>query len=46
MYVADLLTLLATLASFITFFGIMVWAYSKRNAKDFENAANLPFEQD
>ncbi|NDP37219.1 MAG: cbb3-type cytochrome c oxidase subunit 3 [Rhodoferax sp.] len=37
---------LATVASFITFIGIIVWAYSRRNAADFEEAANLPFEQD
>ncbi len=37
---------LATVASFITFIGIIVWAYSRRNAEDFEAAANLPFEQD
>jgi len=37
---------LATVVSFITFIGIIVWAYSRRNAADFEKAANLPFEQD
>ncbi|MHB8947515.1 MAG: cbb3-type cytochrome oxidase subunit 3 [Rhodoferax sp.] len=37
---------LATVASFITFIGITAWAYSRRNAADFEEAANLPFEQD
>lgn len=37
---------LATVVSFITFIGIIVWAYSRRNAADFEEAANLPFEQD
>jgi len=36
---------LATVVSFITFIGIMVWAYSRRNAADFEEATNLPFEQ-
>jgi cytochrome c oxidase cbb3-type subunit 4 len=36
----------ATVAAFITFIGIVVWAYSRRNAADFEEAANLPFEQD
>ena len=35
-----------TVISFITFIGIMVWAYSRKNADDFETAANLPFEQD
>ena len=36
----------ATVVSFMTFIGIIVWAYSRRNAADFEQAANLPFEQD
>ena len=36
----------ATLASFVLFIGIMGWAYSKRRAGDFSEAANLPFEQD
>jgi cytochrome c oxidase cbb3-type subunit 4 len=35
-----------TVVSFIVFIGIMVWAWSRRNAEDFEKAANLPFEQD
>ena len=37
---------MATVLSFITFIGIVVWAYSRRNAADFEEAARLPFEQD
>ena len=36
----------ATVISFITFIGIMVWAFSRSNAKRFEEAARLPFEQD
>jgi cytochrome c oxidase cbb3-type subunit 4 len=36
----------ATVASFITFIGIVVWACSKRRTSDFSEAANLPFEQD
>jgi cytochrome c oxidase cbb3-type subunit IV len=36
----------ATVVSFITFIGILMWAYSRRNRADFEEAANLPFEQD
>ena len=36
---------IATLLSFITFIGIVVWAYSRRNAADFDEAARLPFEQ-
>lgn len=37
---------IATVAGFVTFIGILKWAYSKRNAADFEEAANLPFDQD
>lgn len=33
-------------SSFLTFIGIIVWAYARKNAADFEKAANLPFEQD
>jgi cytochrome c oxidase cbb3-type subunit 4 len=36
----------ATVAAFVTFIAIVAWAYSRRNAQDFEEAANLPFEQD
>jgi cytochrome c oxidase cbb3-type subunit 4 len=36
----------ATVASFVTFIGIVWWAWSKRRSSDFEKAANLPFEQD
>jgi cytochrome c oxidase cbb3-type subunit IV len=37
---------IATVVSFITFIGILLWAYSRRNAADFEEASKLPFEQD
>ncbi|MEN9373181.1 MAG: hypothetical protein RIR79_733 [Pseudomonadota bacterium] len=37
---------IATVASFVTFIGIVYWALSKRRAADFSEAANLPFEQD
>ncbi|MEI6760747.1 MAG: cbb3-type cytochrome c oxidase subunit 3 [Betaproteobacteria bacterium] len=37
---------LATVVSFATFIGIVVWACSRRNAADFDEAARLPFEQD
>ncbi len=37
---------LATVISFLAFIGIIIWAYSRRNAADFEEAARLPFEQD
>ena len=42
----NILRAAATLASFVLFIGIMGWAYSKRRAGDFSEAANLPFEQD
>ena len=37
---------IATVAGLITFIGILIWAYSNRNAANFEEAANLPFDQD
>ena len=37
---------MATVLSFMTFIGIVAWAYSRRNAADFEEAARLPFDQD
>jgi cytochrome c oxidase cbb3-type subunit IV len=37
---------LVTVISFIVFVGIVAWAYSGRKSADFEQAANLPFEQD
>lgn len=36
----------STLVSFLSFIGIIAWAYSRKNAADFDKAANLPFEQD
>ncbi len=37
---------LSTLVSFLTFVGIIVWAFSRKNSTEFDTAANLPFEQD
>lgn len=37
---------ITTLVSFGVFVGIVWWAWSKHRAADFEEAANLPFEQD
>jgi cytochrome c oxidase cbb3-type subunit 4 len=37
---------LSTLVSFMTFVGVIVWAFSRKNTADFDKAANLPFEQD
>jgi cytochrome c oxidase cbb3-type subunit 4 len=40
------LRILATLASFAAFIGVVAWAYYKPHAKRFEEAAQLPFAQD
>jgi cytochrome c oxidase cbb3-type subunit IV len=40
------LRIAATLASFITFIGILAWAFARRNDPGFDEAAQLPFEQD
>ena len=40
------LRIAATLASFVTFIGILVWAYAGRNRRGFDEAAQLPFEQE
>jgi cytochrome c oxidase cbb3-type subunit 4 len=40
------LRVIATVASFILFVGILVWAWRQRDTVDFKEAANLPFEQD
>jgi cytochrome c oxidase cbb3-type subunit 4 len=36
----------ATVVSFVTFIGIVWWAWSRRRTDDFSQAAQLPFEQD
>ncbi len=38
-----LLHSIMTLITFITFIGIVVWAYSRRRKADFDEAANAPF---
>jgi cytochrome c oxidase cbb3-type subunit 4 len=35
-----------TVVLFVTFIGIVIWAYSKRRKKDFDEAANLPFDDE
>ena len=35
--------IVATLASFAVFIGIFAWAYARRHAARFEEAARLPF---
>lgn len=42
----NMLRSIVTVTALITFIGIVLWAWSKRNAADFEQAAKLPFEQD
>ncbi len=34
---------IVTVLSFLSFIGIVWWAYSARRSADFETAANLPF---
>ena len=40
------LRILTTVLSFAVFIGILVWAFSKRNKQDFEEAARLPLDLD
>ena len=40
------LRIAATVVCFALFIGIVIWAYSRRNASRFQEAARLPFEQD
>ena len=37
---------IVTVVSLLTFVGIVVWAWSKRNKADFDEAARLPFKDD
>ena len=37
---------LTTVVSFVVFIGIVWWTWSRKRSADFEEAANLPFEQD
>ncbi|WP_213953922.1 cbb3-type cytochrome c oxidase subunit 3 [Variovorax sp. dw_954] len=36
----------ATVACFLVFMGILAWTFSPRNTRRFEEASQLPFEQD
>jgi cytochrome c oxidase cbb3-type subunit IV len=40
------LRIIATVAAFVTFVGIWVWAWSGRHKEDFDEAARLPLEGD
>jgi cytochrome c oxidase cbb3-type subunit IV len=42
----NLFRILVTVASFIVFVRIVVWAWRNRNTTDFKEAANLPFDTD
>jgi cytochrome c oxidase cbb3-type subunit 4 len=35
-----------TVVSLLIFLGIVAWAWSKRNRAEFEDAANLPFQDE
>jgi cytochrome c oxidase cbb3-type subunit 4 len=37
---------LVTLALMLAFVGLVIWAYSSRRKKDFDEAARLPFDED
>lgn len=37
---------IVTIVFIAVFIGIVWWAFSKRNRKDFEDASRLPFEED
>jgi cytochrome c oxidase cbb3-type subunit IV len=39
------LRIIVTLISFVVFVGILVWVWRHRRASDFEEAANLPFDE-
>ncbi|MBM3350393.1 MAG: cbb3-type cytochrome c oxidase subunit 3 [Betaproteobacteria bacterium] len=40
------LRIISTVGALVTFIGIMIWAWSGRNKKDFDEAARLPLEGD
>jgi len=40
------LRIVATLACFAVFIGILYWTYSGRNRARFDEAADIPFQQD
>jgi len=37
------LSSLMTVVSFVTFIGIVIWAYSRKRKRAFDEAANAPF---
>ncbi len=38
--------ILILISFMIAFFGVCIWAYSKKRKSDFDEAANLPFADD
>lgn len=43
---SGLIGTIVTVVFFITFVGIVLWAWNGRRKQDFDAAANLPFEED
>jgi cytochrome c oxidase cbb3-type subunit 4 len=43
MSIYTLVSIATTVLTFLAFIGIVVWAYGKRRASSFEEAANAPF---
>lgn len=43
METANILSSIVTVVFFVTFIGIVVWAYSSKRRKAFDDAANAPF---
>ncbi len=40
------LRIVATVACFVTFVGILVWTFARANRAGFDRAAQIPFTQD
>lgn len=43
MELSTLLSAIVTVVSFVTFIGIVLWAYSRKRKRAFDEAANAPF---
>jgi cytochrome c oxidase cbb3-type subunit 4 len=43
MELSTLLSAIVTVVSFVTFIGIVLWAYSRKRKSAFDEAANAPF---
>lgn len=39
------LRIVITVLSFFTFVGIVIWAFSRKRKREFDEAANLPFRE-